>query len=197
MGIMSEAERVYVVDDDADFAAALVRLLRREGYDARPFLDPLLMLDCYADAPAACVLTDMMLGEIDGFQLAEQIRAIDPATAIVFMTGWPTTADAVDAVRRRGGFDYLDKPVDEVRLLAAIAEGVAWSQRRRCLLARLSAMTRRERDVFDLLVRGMSNKAVAAELGISPKTVEDHRAAIMAKTGTTNLAQLIRLAAQE
>lgn len=193
---MSESARVYVVDDDADFAAALVRLLRREGYEAQPFLDPLLMLECYADAPAACVLTDMMMGEMDGFQLAERIRTLDPTTAIVFMTAWPTTADAVDAVRS-GGFDYLDKPVDEVRLLAAIAEGVAWSERRRCFLARLSAMTRRERDVFDLLVRGMSNKAVAAELGISPKTVEDHRAAIMAKTGTTNLAQLIRLAAEE
>ena len=113
------------------------------------------------------------------------------------MTAWPCVRSAVDAVRRHGGLDYLEKPVDEERLLAAIAEGVAWSRRRRAQLGRTARLTPREQDVFALLIRGMSSKAIAAELGLSPKTVEDHRAQIAAKTGTSGLAQLIELAGGE
>jgi two-component system response regulator FixJ len=122
------------------------------------------------------------------------VRMIDPAVAIVFMTAWPTTANAVDSVRRYGGLDYLEKPLDETRLLSAVDEGVAWSRRQRSIRARTAALSARERQVFDLLVQGHSNKAVADILGLSPKTVEDHRAAIVAKTGTNGLAQLIALA---
>lgn len=185
---------IYVVDDDGDLGAAVARLLRRQGFSVEPFVDPASLLSVYHHAPASCVITDIMMAEMDGFAFAERLREIDPAAAIIFMTAWPTTANAVDAVRRYGGLDYLEKPIDEERLLAAIAEGVAWNRRRSAAIARLQRITPRERDVFDLLVRGLSNKAVAAELDISPKTVEDHRAAIMAKTGATNLAHLVELA---
>ena len=185
---------IYVVDDDGDLGAAVARLLRRQGFSVEPFVDPASLLSVYHHAPASCVITDIMMAEMDGFAFAERLREIDTAAAIIFMTAWPTTANAVDAVRRYGGLDYLEKPIDEERLLAAIAEGVAWNRRRSAAIARLQRITPRERDVFDLLVRGLSNKAVAAELDISPKTVEDHRAAIMAKTGATNLAHLVELA---
>lgn len=185
---------IYVVDDDGDLGAAVARLLRRQGFSVEPFVDPASLLSVYHHAPASCVITDIMMAEMDGFAFAERLREIDPAAAIIFMTAWPTTANAVDAVRRYGGLDYLEKPIDEERLLAAIAEGVAWNRRRSAAIARVQRITPRERDVFDLLVRGLSNKAVAAELDISPKTVEDHRAAIMAKTGATNLAHLVELA---
>ena len=81
-----------------------------------------------------------------------------------------------------------------MRFVTAVAEGVEWSGKRRAQLARTARLTPRERDVFALLVRGLSNKAIAAELNLSPKTVEDHRANISAKTGTNGLAQLISLA---
>ena len=110
------------------------------------------------------------------------------------MTAWPTVPSAVDAVRRYGGLDYLEKPVDEPRLLAAIREGVAWSRRHRARLERTARLTPREQQVFALLIRGLSSKAIAAELKLSPKTIEDHRAQIAAKTGTSGLAQLIELA---
>lgn len=189
---------IYVVDDDRDLGAAVARLLRRHGHVAEPFLDPAPLLGVYAQDPAHChahcIVTDVMMGDIDGFDFADRVRAIDPAVAIVFMTAWPTTANAVDSVRRYGGLDYLEKPLDEDRLLAAIGEGVAWSRMQRATLARTAALTPRQRQVFDLLVKGHNNQAIAAALDISPKTVEDHRAAIVAKTGTNSIAQLIALA---
>ncbi|QCB40978.1 response regulator [Sphingomonas sp. PAMC26645] len=185
---------VYVVDDDQDLGAAVARLLRRHGHVAEPFLDPAPLLEVYERAPAHCIVTDVMMGEIDGFDFADRVRLLDPAVAIIFMTAWPTTANAVDSVRRYGGLDYLEKPIDEDRLLAAIAKGVAWSKAQRSALARTAGLTPRQRQVFDLLVKGHNNQAIAAALDISPKTVEDHRAAIVAKTGTNGIAQLIALA---
>lgn len=186
--------RVYVVDDDGDLGAAVARLLTRHGHAARPFLDPLALLADYPHAPAHCIVTDIMMGDLDGFGFADRVRTIDPAVAIVFMTAWPTTANAVDSVRRYGGLDYLEKPLDEDRLIAAVSEGVAWSVRTRAIRARTATLTPRERQVFDLLVLGHSNKAVADLLQCKEKTVEAHRAAIVAKTGTNGLAQLIALA---
>lgn len=191
---MSELATIYVVDDDGDLGASVARLLRRHGHAAEPFLDPAPLLSIYEEAPADCIVTDVMMGDLDGFGFADQLRAIDPATAIVFMTAWPTTANAVDSIRRYGGLDYLEKPIDEDRLIAAVGEGVSWSRRRRANLERTAGLSSRERDVFNLLVRGHPNKVIAAELGLSPKTIEDHRAAIMGKTGASGLAQLIALA---
>lgn len=193
MNNLPDRANVYVVDDDCDLGASLARLLNRSGYAAEPFVDPAQLLAAYTAAPAACVLTDVMMGELDGFAFADRLREIDPATAIIFMTAWPTVSSAVDSIRRYGGVDYLEKPIDEERLFAALREGVAWSRRRRTQLERTARLTPRERDVFALLVRGLSSKAIAAELGLSPKTVEDHRAQIAAKTGTSGLAQLIEL----
>ena len=194
---MSESDGpalVYVVDDDPDLGASVARMLRRAGYRAEPFIDPQQLLSAYADAPAACIVTDIMMGELDGFAFADRLRQIDSAASIIFMTAWPTTANAVDSVRRYGGLDYLEKPLDDQRLLTAVAEGVEWSARRRNQLQRTARLSPREREVFALVVRGLSTKAIAAELNLSPKTIEDHRAQITAKTGATGLAQLIALA---
>ena len=189
----NERAIVYIVDDDCDLGASLARLLNRSGYAAEPFVDPRQLLAAYPAAPADCILTDVMMGDLDGFGFADQVRDIDPATSIVFMTAWPTVSSAVDSIRRYGGVDYLEKPIDEPRLLAAIDEGVAWSRRRRAQLERTARLTPREREVFALLVRGLSSKAIASQLNLSPKTIEDHRAQIAAKTGTSGLAQLIEL----
>lgn len=185
---------VYVVDDDCDLCNAVSRLLRRNGHAAEAFLDPLPLLDVYQAAPAHCIITDVMMGDLDGFAFADRIRAIDPGTALIFMTAWPTTANAVDAVRHYGGLDYLEKPLDEERLLRSVSEAIDWSRRQRAIAARTARLTPREREVLDLLLIGQTNKMIAGSLGLSIKTIEDHRAAIMAKTGTSNLAQLMALA---
>jgi FixJ family two-component response regulator len=190
---MIEHDLVYVVDDDQDLAASVARLLRRHGVHAEPFTDPVALLDAYGEAPAACVLTDVMMDELDGFEFAGKLRALDPAAAILFMTAWPKTAHAVDSIRVHGGVDYLEKPIDEERLLSSVRDGLAWSRRARALAGRTAMLTPRERDVLALLVRGYSSKAIATELNISARTVDDHRAQISQKTGATSLAKLIAL----
>lgn len=188
---------VAVLDDDADLAATVARLLTRNGTPAQPFTAP---QDLIATVPATafgCVVSDIQMGEMDAFAFADALRAKDPAVALVFMTAWPTTAHAVDAVRRHGGLDYLEKPIDEARLIAAVAEGLAWSARERRKAAALALLTRREREVLGLMVQGYTNKEMGPMLGISDRTVEDHRAAIIAKTRTNGIAQLIALSRGE
>ncbi|EJL33751.1 response regulator transcription factor [Novosphingobium sp. AP12] len=198
---MTQNAPVAVLDDDADLAGTVARLLCRNGIAAHAFTAPQSMLAALADPassePFGCVVSDIQMGQMDGFAFADALRARYPAVALVFMTAWPTTAHAVDAVRRHGGLDYLEKPIDETRLIAAVAEGLAWSLRKRRITAVTDAFTRREREVFDLLVRGHSNKDIAERLAISARTVEDHRAAIVAKTRTNGLAQLVSLSRGE
>jgi FixJ family two-component response regulator len=185
---------IYVVDDDADLGGSIARLLQRNGYAAEPFINPEQLLLSYGEAPAACVVTDIMMGDMDGFDFATKLHAIDPCAAIVFMTAWPSTERAVDAIKQYGGLDYLEKPIDESRLMAALEQGAKWSAEQRRKFDALSVLSKREREVFELLVKGLSTKEVARELGVSPRTIEDHRANIGAKTRTSSLRELIALA---
>ena len=191
---MHDPAKILVVDDDADLASSIARLLGRHGHSAEAVNDAELLAKSYEPGAATCILTDMMMGATNGFALAEAIRRRDPAVAFVFMTAWPTVGDAVYAVRLHGGFDYLEKPLEEPRLLAAVQEGIGWSSRSRRAHDQLSRLTKRELEVFRLLARGKSNKVVAAHLSVSPKTIEDHRASIMSKLDAENLADLISLA---
>jgi RNA polymerase sigma factor (sigma-70 family) len=193
----NETLLVAVLDDDVDLAASVARLLARHGHDTRAFAAPHELLDALAYDRFGCVVSDVQMPEMDGFAFAEALRASAPAVAIIFMTAWPMTGHAVDAVRRYGGLDYLEKPIDEERLIASVTEGIAWSTQKRRIYAVISELSRRERDVFDLLVRGNSNKEIAELLAISPRTVEDHRAAIVLKTRANGLSQLIALSRGE
>ena len=190
---MNFNDLIYVVDDDQDLAGSIARLLRRHHLHAEPFHDPAALLDAYSAAPAACVLTDVMMEPLDGFEFSSRLRSLDPGVAIIFMTAWPSTSHAVDSVRVHGGIDYLEKPIDEQRLLASVREGLEWSRRSREFAHRTAALTRRERDVLALLVRGLSSKEIASELSISARTVDDHRSQITSKTGANSLAKLIAL----
>lgn len=184
---------IYVVDDDFDLANSVVRFLRRHGFLAEPFSDPHALLAAHATRPPACVVADVMMGELHGFALADALRERDSSVAILFMTAWPTTSAAVDAVRRHNGIDYLAKPLDEERLLSSLEDGLSWSARHRNVASRLTNLTMRERQVYSLLIRGHSSKAIAVILGISARTVDDHRARISSKTGARTMAQLIAL----
>lgn len=190
---MSKSSLIYVLDDDPDLAGSLARALRRAGHAAEPFVNPEELVESYLAAPAHCILTDVLMGNMHGFDVADRIRALDPAVAIIFMTALPSTSAAVDAIRHHGGIDYLEKPIDEARLTTSIREALSWSLSRRRVIDRLARLTPRERDVFRLLVRGMSNKAIATQLKISARTVEDHRSKISEKTGAHNLEQMIAL----
>ena len=85
-----DAATVYVVDDDPDLGASVARLLRRHGFDATSFVDPAPLLDVHARTPAHCIVTDVMMGDLDGFTFADRVRERDAAVSIIFMTAWPT-----------------------------------------------------------------------------------------------------------
>jgi FixJ family two-component response regulator len=161
--------------------------------NSEPFASAAALMAAYRAEHAVCILTDVMLGASHGFDAAGELRSLDPAAAIVFMTAWPATSDAVDAIRRHGGVDYLEKPIDVNRLLASVEEGLQWSARRRRAELRLKSLSARERQILHLLADGKSSKVIAAELNLSPKTIEDHRASIRAKTGAGSLQELIGL----
>ena len=191
---MTTEPLVYVIDDDPDFSASLARLLRRSGYMAEPFSDPAALLGAYTLAVADCVLSDVMMESIDGFTFVERLQAIDPDIGVVMVTGWPRTSDAVDSVRNLGVIDYLEKPVVETRLLQAVTNAVEATRAKRSRESRLQVLTTRERQVLQLLARGLATKEIAGELAISPRTVEHHRSQLAAKTGAKTLAQMIALA---
>jgi len=96
---------VAVLDHDADLAATVARLLVRRGFEARAFVDPQTLLGTLSSYTFGCVISDIGVGDMDGFAFAEALRVLAPHVALVFMTAWPTTTHAVDAVRRYGGLD--------------------------------------------------------------------------------------------
>ena len=187
------APDVYVLDDDADLAAAVARCIRSAGYSAQSCNDPLVLIEKFSAAQSACVVSDVMMAPMDGFSLVARLRKIQPAISVIFMTAWPKVADAVDAIRDLGGIDYLAKPIDEVRLIAAVEKAVRVGRKAQTCTKVLSRLTLREREVFDLLVAGYASKAIASQLKISPRTVDDHRAKICAKLGTGNLPELVAM----
>lgn len=184
---------VYVIDDDPDFAASLARLLRSAGYKSEAFSEPQSLLDAYLVEPADCVISDVMMGAVDGFAFARKLHEIDKCVRIIFVTGWPSTSAAVKAVRQFDAADYLEKPIDEEALLKAVEQATAEGSRRRKIQQRTAALTLREQEVLSFLVRGFSTKEIARELIISPRTVEIHRAQIVSKTGARTLAAMIAL----
>lgn len=186
-------DTVYVIDDDLDLAQSLVRLFGRHGLTARAFAAAGEMPAALDQDRGVCVVTDVMLGDDNGFDLSQRLRIQAPGAAIIFITAWPHTADAVDAIRRHGGVDYLEKPIDEERLLASVREGLAWSRGRHQAAQAIERLSAREREVLVLVADGKSSKAIANALGLSPKTIEDHRAAIRAKTGANSLEDYVRL----
>jgi FixJ family two-component response regulator len=186
-------DTVYVIDDDLDLAQSLARLFGRHGLEAQAFADPAAVPIIQGHDGGLCIVTDIMLGDDNGFDVGRSIRAWAPSAAILFMTAWPHTADAVDSIRRHGGIDYLEKPIDEERLLRSVSEGLVWSRDRNLAARAIERLSAREREVLGMVAAGKSSKAIASALGLSLKTVEDHRAAIRTKTGAHLLEDYVRL----
>lgn len=186
-------DTVYVIDDDLDLAQSLARLFGRHGLEARAFANPAAVPVIQGRDGGLCIVTDIMLGQDNGFDVGRSIRGWAPGAAILFMTAWPHTADAVDAIRRHGGIDYLEKPIDEERLLRSVSEGLVWSRERNLAARAIKRLSAREREVLGMVADGKSSKAIASALGLSLKTIEDHRAAIRTKTGAHLLEDYVRL----
>jgi FixJ family two-component response regulator len=190
---------VFIVDDDVQTLRAFARLLNVEGFAVDTFHSASEFLKHPPSNVPSCLVLDLKLPEIDGLQLQQLMRNAHVDIPIIFISGYgdvPSTASAM----RYGAVDFLEKPVEDSRLLDAVAQAVALDAIRRGhrrdredakqLLAQL---TPREREVCNLVARGLLNKQIADEIGASERTVKIHRARVVQKLGLTSVTDLVRL----
>ena len=189
---MSEDAVVFVVDDDRAVRDSIAMLVRAEGFAVRTFDSARSFLAGWDHAEESCLIVDLRLPDLSGLELQERLAATADAPPIIFLTGFGTVPSAVHALKA-GAMDYLEKPVDPGALLARVREGLARDRERRAELRRIMALTRREREILEQVAGGDTNKVIAANLGISVRTVELHRARGMRKLAVRSVPELVWL----
>ncbi len=192
------AAKLALIDDQEDVRKALAEMLGVFGYK----------VDSYANADAflggtnrpSCIVSDVRMPGLDGIGLVRKVAASPLNAPVILISGHADVPMAVEALKA-GAFDFIEKPVDDVKLVASINRALAKSAEQQDLArnmdelnARFERLTPREAEVFDLVTRGLTNYAVASELGISVRTVESYRAQIMEKMQADGLAMLVRQA---
>ena len=190
---------VYIVDDDAAVRDSLSLLLGLNGFHTLPFASADDFLRVFDTTWSGCLLLDIRMPGIDGLALQALLNEREIALPIIFMTAHgdvPTVRTAL----KSGAVDYLEKPVDPDAMLAAVRAALEADSAERNKVARaglseqrLLTLTPREREVFGLVVQGQQYRQIAAALGISPRTVEVHRARLMEKLGVRNISELVRM----
>ena len=190
---------VFVVDDDRTVLDDLQRLLQDHGHVAEVYASGEAFLAADRPDRKGCLLVDAIMPGMGGIALLERLKAGNRGLPAVMITGQGDIAMAIQAMRA-GAADFLEKPIHSDELLASIEraldemrDSAQLAVRRNTAAERLARLTPRERDVLDLVVQGRPNKIIADDLGISQRTVENHRAAVMKRTGVTSLPDLIRL----
>ena len=192
---------VYVVDDDAAFRAAIERRLKMAGYDVASYLSAQQFLENLpGESELGCVLLDVRMPGLNGPELQGRLRELGSTLPIVFLTGHsdvPTTVRTIKA----GAEDFLLKPVSSDDLLHAVQRAVARHEVARGLKikldmvrARVARLTPREREVFELIVRGQTNKHAAISLGSTERTIKAHRQRVMEKMQVRSVAELVSIA---
>ena len=191
---------IHIIDDDRSFRTALGRLVETYGFRARSYESGEDFLARAPESEAGCILLDLRMPGLSGPQLQERIAQMVPLLPIVFLTGQGTIAAGVQAMKD-GADDFLEKPVVSETLRDVIDRALAHNERRRAgrdrlqaLQAKVSGLTPRETQVFDLVVRGKRNKQVAYDLNTSERTIKAHRHSIMEKLGATSLAEMVSIA---
>jgi two-component system, chemotaxis family, CheB/CheR fusion protein len=190
---------VFVVDDDRNSRDDMQELLRAHGYAAETFDSGEAFLAADRPDRNGCLVVDALMPGMGGLALLEGLAASNRGLPAIVITGYGDVGMAVQAMKA-GASDFLEKPIRADELVASIARALergqdsakrsAW---RKTAAERIAGLTPREREVMDLVVQGRPNKIIANALGISQRTVENHRAAVMKRTGATTLPDLIRL----
>jgi RNA polymerase sigma factor (sigma-70 family) len=192
---------VHVVDDDASFRTAIERRLKKAGYEVETYPSAQHLLDRLPnESGPGCILLDVRIPGLSGPELQSRLSELGSTLPIVFLTGYadvPTTVRAIKA----GADDFLTKPVTSDQLLRAIQRAMAHQEATRdtkskldIVRAHIAALTPREHEVFELVIRGKTNKQVANALGATERTIKAHRHRVMEKMQVQSLAELVSLA---
>jgi FixJ family two-component response regulator len=204
--VRTETERpissppVFVVDDDASIRRALARLIKSAGYPVNTFASAREFLEsgCHSQGPG-CLVLDVRMPGLSGLDLQRELQNANLMLPVVFMTGHGDIPMSVKAMKA-GAVDFLPKPVKDTDLLRAIKQALARAVHDRAerseledIQIRVEKLTPRERQVMDLVAKGMLNKQIAFELGTVEKTIKVHRARVMQKMQVQSLADLVRL----
>lgn len=195
---MDTGQHVFVVDDDPGVRDSLRILLEVAGFRVRSFASAKQFLDDDS-VKQGCVIVDIRMPDMGGLALQEEIIRRQMELSVIVMTGHGDVPLAVRAIKA-GAIDFLEKPFDAETMLASVRRALLTQSQVRGRNTQIKAakdllalLTPRERSVLDKLVRGRSNKATADKLGISPRTVEVHRARIMDKMAVSSLSDLVRV----
>jgi two-component system CheB/CheR fusion protein len=191
---------VFVVDDDPAVRTALMGVLADDGLQAEAYADGESFLAAYRNGVEGCLLVDAYMPGMSGIDLLERLRRDGHSLPALMITGQSDVHMAVTAMKA-GALDFIEKPVGRVELLASIARALAQSHDTKQLAdwraeaaRRVAELTPRQRQIMTCVLAGQPNKNIAADLGLSQRTVESHRAAVMRKTGATSMPALARLA---
>lgn len=190
---------IFVVDDDDAVRDSLHWLIESVGLEARTFASAPEFLEAYNPAQPGCLLLDVRMPGMSGLELQERLAKKNAILPIIVVTAHGDVPMAVRAMKA-GAVDFIEKPFNDQVLLERIHHALANDAEKRqqqaehaCALARLGFLSPREREILDLIAAGKPNKAIAAELGLSVKTIEFHRAKIMEKMRAESLSELVRM----
>ncbi len=190
---------VFIVDDDQAIRHAMELLMRSVGLDHEIYHSADEFLSRYSANRAGCLVLDIRMPGLGGLELQQKLLDMDSALPIIFITGHGDVPMAVEAMQK-GAVDFIQKPFRDQELLDRIREALNTDRERRSareeraeVAARLDKLTKREREVMNLVVTGKPNKVIAYELGVSQRTVEIHRARVMEKMQARSLADLVRM----
>ena len=196
---MTGGQTVHVIDDDDALRDSIRLFLTTEGLDVRTYASALEFLTDLDTLPAGCVVTDVRMPGMSGMELLARISAHGRTMPVIVVTGHADVPLAVTAMKE-GAVDLLEKPFEVEELMGSVRRALALGQdalqsdaNAEEARTRLAALSGRETEVLDRLVKGQPNKVIAYEMGISPRTVEVHRANVMRKTQAANLSELIRM----
>lgn len=196
----SDRPLVHLVDDDGAIRRSVGFMLKTSGYEVKSYVSGVELLEEASALEPGCILLDVRMPGMDGLEVQQKLRDNGVALPVVIMTGHGDVALAVQAMKA-GAVDFIEKPFEKSALIEALGEGFerlkrggARQDRARDAELRLQALTARERQVLDGLAQGLPNKSIAYDLGISPRTVEIHRANVMTKLGVRSLSEALRIA---
>jgi two-component system, LuxR family, response regulator FixJ len=193
------ATTVYLIEDDDDLREALAALLEVRGFTPHGFASAEAFLASGTRERPACAVVDLRLPGMSGLELQAKLASEEPHLPVIVMSGYGDIATARTALRT-GALDFLQKPVQHQELIDAVtaaltsdAQALERAREREQMLERVARLTPRELEVFQRITDGLHNREIAVELGISPRTVEVHRARLMDKLNARRLADLFKL----